>query len=115
VWIVFGMLLMLIRNSPDAPTPLLALAFILHAICMYLTTVWSFHARNLSTLDQIRAGEAGRSIGAIWLFLAAYVVLGFFYREEGLFATDAGGAVMSALTLSALALTWAAATPSTGK
>jgi hypothetical protein len=32
-------------------------------------------------------------------------VLGFFHREEGLFATDAGGAVVSALTLSTLALT----------
>ena len=96
---------MLVRATPDAPSPLLTLAFILHAVCMYLTTIWSFHARNLSTLDQIRAGEAGRSIGAVWMFLMAYVVLGFFYREEGLFDTDAGGAVVSALTLSALAVT----------
>ena len=67
VWIIFGMVLMLVRATPDAPSPLLTLAFILHAVCMYLTTIWSSHARNLSTL--------------------------------------AGGAVVSALTLSALAVT----------
>lgn len=105
VWIVFGMVMMHLKGMPDAPDAMLMLAFVMHAICMYLTTVWAFHARNLSTLAQIRAGEAGRSIGAVWLFLAAYIVVSFFHNETGPFDSSAGGAVLSALTLSALALT----------
>jgi hypothetical protein len=105
VWIVWGMVMMHLRGAPDAPDPMLLLAFVMHAVCMYLTTVWAFHARNLSTLAQIRAGEAGRSIGAVWVFLAAYIVVGLFHNEAGPFDSAAGGAVLSALTLSALALT----------
>ena len=105
LWIVFGMLMMHLKSMPAAPDPMLLLAFLMHAVCMYLTMVWGFHARNLDTLEQVRAGEAGRSIGAVWVFLAAYIVVGFFRREEGPFDSAAGGAVLSALTLSALALT----------
>ena len=46
-----------------------------------------------------------RSIGAVWVFLAAYIVVSFFHNEKGPFDSSAGGAVLSALTLSALALT----------
>jgi hypothetical protein len=105
LWIVFGMVMMHLESNRQAPEPMLLLAFIMHAVCMYLTMVWAFHARNLSTMAQIRAGEAGRSIGAVWLFLAAYILVGFFQREQGPFDSAAGGAVLSALTLSALALT----------
>lgn len=105
VWIVFGMIMMHLKGIPDAPDAMLMLAFITHAVCMYLATVWAFHARNLTTLAQIRAGEAGRSIGAVWVFLAAYIVVGFFHNEAGPFDSPAGSAVLSALTLSALALT----------
>ena len=105
LWIVFGMVMMHLKGVPDAPDAMLMLAFVMHAICMYLTTVWAFHARNLTTLAQIRAGEAGRSIGAVWVFLAAYIVVSFFHNEKGPFDSSAGGAVLSALTLSALALT----------
>ena len=105
LWIVWGMVMMHLRGAPDAPDPMLLLAFVMHAVCMYLTTVWAFHARNLSALAQIRAGEAGRSIGAVWVFLAAYIVVGLFHNEAGPFDSAAGGAVLSALTLSALALT----------
>ena len=105
LWIIFGMVMMHLRGVPDAPDSMLMLAFIMHAVCIYLTTVWAFHARNLTTLAQIRAGEAGRSIGAVWVFLAAYIVVGFFHNDSGPFDSAAGGAVLSALTLSALALT----------
>lgn len=105
VWIVFGMVMMHLEGTPDAPNPMLMLAFIVHAVCMYMTTVWSFHARNVSTIGQIRADEAGRSIGAVWIFLAAFVVVGLLYKQAGPFDSAAGGAVLSALTLSALALT----------
>lgn len=105
LWIIFGMVMMHLKNLPKAPDAMLLLAFIMHAVCMYLTTVWAFHARTLSSLAQIRAGEAGRSIGAVWVFLAAYIVVGFFHNEAGPFDSAAGGAVLSALTLSALALT----------
>ena len=105
LWIVFGMLMMHMKSMPQAPDPMLLLAFLMHAVCMYLTMVWGFHARNLNTLQQVRAGEAGRSIGAVWVFLAAYIVVGFFRHEDGPFDSAAGGAVLSALTLSALALT----------
>lgn len=105
LWIVFGMVMMHLESNPQAPDPMLLLAFMMHAVCMYLTMVWAFHARNLSTMAQIRAGEAGRSIGAVWVFLAAYILVGFFQREQGPFDSAAGGAVLSALTLSALALT----------
>jgi hypothetical protein len=96
--------MMHLKGVPDATDAMLMLAFVMHAICMYLNTVWAFHARNLTTLAQIRAGEAGRSIGAVWLFLAAYIVVSFFHNETGP-SSSAGGAVLSALTLSALALT----------
>jgi hypothetical protein len=105
VWIVFGMVMLHLKGSPSAPDALLTLAFVVHAVCMYITTLWSFHARNLSTLGQIRAGEAGRAIGAVWIFLTAYVLIGLFYPEQGVFASSAGGTVVSALTMSALALT----------
>lgn len=105
LWIVFGMVMMHLESNPAAPDPMLLLAFMMHAVCMYLTMTWAFHARNLSTMGQIRAGEAGRSIGAVWVFLAAYILVGFFQREQGPFDSAAGGAVLSALTLSALALT----------
>lgn len=105
VWIVFGMAMMHLNGAPGAPDAMVMLAFITHAVCMYLATVWGFHARNLTTLAQIRAGEAGRSIGAVWVFLAAYIVVDFFRHEAGPFDSPAGSAVLSALTLSALALT----------
>lgn len=105
LWIVFGMVMMHLKDQPNAPDAMLLLAFIMHAVCMYLTTVWAFHARKLSSMAQIRAGEAGRSIGAVWVFLAAYIVVGFLHHEAGPFDSAAGGAVLSALTLSALALT----------
>jgi hypothetical protein len=105
LWILFGMLMMHLEGMPKAPDPMLMLAFVVHAACMYLTTVWAYHARNLSTLAQIRAGEAGRSIGAVWIFLAAYIMESFFDNEASPFDSAAGAAVLSALTLSALALT----------
>lgn len=105
VWIVFGMLMMHLESDPRAPDPMLLLAFSMHGVCMMLTTVWAFHARNLSTMAQVRADEAGRSIGAVWLFLAAYILVGHFQRDRSPFESEAGGAVLSALTLSALALT----------
>ncbi len=105
LWIVFGMLLMNLKGSQEGPDSMLLLAFAMHAGCMYLTTVWAFRARNLTAMAQIRAGEAGRSIGAVWIFLAAYIVVSFFHNEAGPFDSANGGAVLSALTLSALALT----------
>jgi len=105
VWIVFGMAMMNVKGMGNAPDAMLLLAFAMHAVCMYLTTVWAFHARNLTALAQIRAGEAGRSIGAVWVFLAAYIVVSFFHNEAGPFDSASGGAVLSALTLSALAPT----------
>ncbi len=83
VWIVFGMAMMNVKGMGNAPDAMLLLAFAMHAVCMYLTTVWAFHARNLTALAQIRAGEAGRSIGAVWVFLAAYIVVSFFHNEAG--------------------------------
>lgn len=105
VWIVFGMVMMHLESDPRAPDPMLLLAFSMHGVCMSLTMVWAFHARNLSTMAQVRADEAGRSIGAVWVFLAAYILVGFFQDERSPFDSTAGGAVLSALTLSALALT----------
>ena len=105
VWIVFGMVMMHLEDAPRAPDPMLLLAFMMHAVCMALTMVWAFHARNLSTMAQVRADEAGRSIGAVWVFLAAYVLVGFFQPTKSPFESAAGSAVLSALTLSALALT----------
>lgn len=105
LWIVWGMVMMHLEDAPNAPDSMLLLAFIMHAVCMYLTTVWAFRARDLSSMAQIRAGEAGRSIGAVWVFLAAYIVVGLLHNDAGPFDSAAGGAVLSALTLSALALT----------
>jgi len=93
-----------IEGVPEAPDAMLLLAFSMHAVCMYLTTVWAFRARNLSAMAQIRAGEAGRSIGAVWIFLADCIVVSLFHNEAGPFDSVNGGAVLSALTLSALAL-----------
>lgn len=91
VWIVFGMLMTHLESDPRAPDPMLLLAFSTHGVCMMLTTVWAFHARNLSTMAQVRADEAGRSIGAVWLFLAAYILVGHFQRDRRPVRVGGGG------------------------
>lgn len=104
VWIFYINLLISLGN-PEAIQGLLLLAFALHGICILLAARWSFTARNFGPVERAKAGEAGRTLSAVWVFLMAYASLTLFRDEEGIFSTAAGSAVTGALTLGALAVT----------
>ena len=91
--------------SVESTGGLLMLAFTIHGICTLVAARWSFNARDLGPVERAKAGEAGRTLGAVWVFLAAYTALNFIRVENGIFDTAAGSAVTGALTLGALAVT----------
>jgi len=91
--------------DPSAVRGLLLLAFVIHGICIALAARWSFVARDLGRVGRAKAGEAGRSLAAVWVFLASYTGLTMIRTESGIFDTAAGSAVVGALTLGALAVT----------
>jgi hypothetical protein len=116
VWVVFATLatvdiwifyisLLIGLDDPDAIAGLLLLAFAIHAICIALAARWSFAAKDLGPIERAKAGEAGRTLSAVWVFLASYTALALFRNESGIFSTAAGSAVIGALTLGALAAT----------
>lgn len=84
---------------------LLLLAFALHGLCTSVAARWSFTAKDLGPVERAKAGEAGRTLGAVWVFLAAYSVFNLVRAGDGVFETAAGSAVLGALTLGALAVT----------
>lgn len=84
---------------------LLLLAFAIHGICTLVAARWSFNAKDLGPIERAKAGEAGRTLGAVWVFLASYTALNVIRVENGIFDTAAGSAVTGALTLGALAVT----------
>ena len=116
VWVVFATLatvdlwifyfsLLIGLDDPNAVAGLLLLAFAIHGICIALAARWSFAARDLGPIERAKAGEAGRTLSAVWVFLASYSALAVFRNESGIFSTAAGSAVVGALTLGALAAT----------
>lgn len=116
VWVVFATLatvdiwifyfsLLIGLDDPNAVAGLLLLAFAIHGICIAVAARWSFTARNLGPVGRAKAGEAGRTLSAVWVFLASYSALAVFRNESGIFSTAAGSAVVGALTLGALAAT----------
>jgi hypothetical protein len=104
VWILYVNVLIGL-DEPSAITGLLLLAFVIHAVCVSVAARWSFTAMDLGPVERAKAGEAGRTLGAVWVFLAAYTGLTLFREESGVFDTAAGSAVIGALTLGALAVT----------
>lgn len=104
VWIFYGMVIVSIEE-PDAVQGLLLLAFAIHSICSLVAARWSFRARHLGAIERAKAGEAGRTVGAVWVFLVAYSTLTMLREESGIFDSTAGSAVTAALTLGALAAT----------
>ena len=116
VWVVFATLatvdiwifyfsLLIGLDDPNAVAGLLLLAFAIHGICIGTAARWSFAARDLGPIERAKAGEAGRTLSAVWVFLASYSALAVFRNEDGIFSTAAGSAVVGALTLGALAAT----------
>ena len=71
VWIFYIMVSSASR-SPDAVKGLLLLAFVIHAVCSLVTARWSFNAPGPGPVERAKAGEAGRTVGAVWVFLVAY-------------------------------------------
>ncbi len=104
VWIFYISLLALFTEETGVEG-LLLLAFAIHAICMTLASRWSFNAKDLGPIERAKAGEAGRSLAAVWVFLASYSALSILRSESGIFDSAAGSAVAGALTLGALAVT----------
>ena len=92
-------------DDPEAVRGLLLLAFAIHGVCTAVAARWSFVTKDLGPIERAKAGEAGRTLSAVWAFLAAYTALTLIRADEGIFATAAGSAVTGALSLGALAVT----------
>ncbi len=88
----------------DNVSGLSLLAFPIHAVCVGIAARWSYNARGLGPIEQAKAGEAGRAMTAVWVFLTAYTSLALFRDQAGLFDSSAGSAVLGALTLGSLAV-----------
>lgn len=91
--------------DPNDLSLVVLLAFVTHAACAAVTSRWSYTARLHGPVEQAKAGEAGRSIAAVWVFLTAYTLLSMITADEGIFGSTAGSAVTGALTLGALGAT----------
>ena len=104
VWI-FAINVVVSLDSQEPVQGLLLLAFVIHAICISVAARWSLTARDLGPVERAMAGEAGRTLAAVWVFLASYSGLALFRGESGIFSTAAGSAVTGALSLGALAVT----------
>jgi len=104
IWI-FYINLMAIFTEEDGVEGLLLLAFAIHAACMAVACRWSFTAKDLGPIERAKAGEAGRALAAVWVFLASYTLLSILRTENPIFDRAAGSAVAGALTLGALAVT----------
>ena len=104
VWI-FYINLLAIFTDEEGVEGLLLLAFAIHAVCMTVACRWAFTAKDLGPLERAKAGEAGRALAAVWVFLASYSALSILRTENAVFDSAAGSAVAGALTLGALAVT----------
>ena len=112
IWIFYIMVIVSLEE-PGAVQGLLLLAFAIHSICSLVAARWSFRARDLGPIERAKAGEAGRTVGAVWVFLVAYSALTMLRDESGIFDSTAGSAVTAALTSARSRRRWAAGTPST--
>ncbi|HYN74344.1 MAG TPA: hypothetical protein VES60_17765, partial [Nakamurella sp.] len=104
IWI-FYINLLAIFTEEEGVEGLLLLAFAIHAACMAVAAWWSFTAKDLGPIERAKAGEAGRALAAVWVFLASYSMLSILRTENAIFDSAAGSAVAGALTLGALAVT----------
>ena len=102
VWIFY---IFVVISTAEQVQGLLLLAFAIHGGCISVAASWSYKARDLGPIERAKAGEAGRTLAAVWVFLASYSSLASFREENGIFDTAAGSAVTGALTLGALAVT----------
>jgi len=87
---------------PETINLLLLLAFAIHGLCSGVAARWMFNAQDLGPVER---AKAGRSLSAVWVFLASYAALALFRDENGVFSSPAGSAVTGALTVGALAVT----------
>jgi len=101
-WIFYILVLV---DSAERVQGVLLLAFAIHAACISVAARWSFTARDLGPIEQAKAGEAGRALAAVWVFLAAYSGLTLFRDDTGISDVVASSAVTGALSLGALAVT----------
>ena len=103
--LIWYVMVLVSLDEPGSVKGLLLLAFVIHAVCSAVTARWSFNAKDLGPVERAKAGEAGRSVGAVWVFLVAYSTVNTIRGETGIFDSTAGSAVTAALTLGALAAT----------
>jgi len=104
IWIFYTNLLAIFTEE-EGVEGLLLLAFAIHAACMAVAARWSFTAKDLGPIEHAKAGEAGRALAAVWVFLASYSLLSILRSDNAIFDSAAGSAVAGALTLGALAVT----------
>jgi hypothetical protein len=104
VWIVYLTVVVGIEILQSVNV-LVALAFIIHACCTGVAARWSFNAKDLGPIGRAKAGEAGRTLAGVWVFLAAYSLVAWLRDDNDVFASGAGSAVVGALTVGALAVT----------
>ncbi len=104
VWIVY-LTVMIGLGERESFKGLVVLAFSIHCCCTGVAARWSFNARDLDPIGRAKAGEAGRTLGAVWVFLAAYSLLAWLRDDNDVFNSAAGSAVLGALTVGALAVT----------
>ncbi len=104
IWIVYLTVIVSI-GDPESFKALVVLAFSIHCCCTGVAARWSFNARDLDEIGRAKAGEAGRTLAAVWVFLAAYSLLAWLRDDNDVFNSAAGSAVLGALTVGALAVT----------
>lgn len=100
-----GVAVLLGISNPESVQVLVVLAFTIHGCCTSVAARWSFTAMDLDPIGRAKAGEAGRTLGGVWVFLATYSVLAWLREDNDVFNSGAGSAVVGALTVGALAVT----------
>ncbi|MEP6561249.1 MAG: hypothetical protein ABJD68_09280 [Nakamurella sp.] len=93
------------RPQEGSVNGVLFLAFGLHAGCCCVAARWMYNGQDLGPIERAKAGEAGRTLSAVWIFLASYSLLTLIRDESGVFQSAAASAVLGALTVGALAVT----------
>lgn len=104
LWIVYLTVVVGIGDA-ESFTGLFVLAFTIHACCTGVAARWSFNAMDLDPIGRAKAGEAGRTLAGVWVFLALYSLLAWIRDDNDVFSSGAGSAVVGALTVGALAVT----------
>lgn len=104
VWLCYVNVLLIIIGD-DEVNFLLTVSFAIHAGCSVAGALYAFRARDLNQVARAKAGEAGRTLTAVWVLLVGYSLASVLVQQSAIFDTAAGSAVTAALSIGALAVT----------